>query len=127
MYDKNFPGGRGGYSFEIPSPLRTTFAFTHPCFCFWKDLSLNSPPQPDFMHLLLLPLLLPLLPPPFPLLIHHPFSPPPHKYVDHTLRCSAFYGVYNMSVVSVMFLYPSRNDGGRHRNSTLCTRVIHVP
>ena len=28
------------------------------------------------------------------------------------VRCSAFHGVYNMSVVSVMFLYPSRNDGG---------------
>ena len=41
---------------------------------------------------------------------------PPIKNVDHTLRCSAFYGVYNMSVVSVMFLYLSRNDGGTHRN-----------
>ena len=30
-----------------------------------------------------------------PLLIHHPFSP--HKNVDHTLGCSAFYGVYNGS------------------------------
>ena len=26
------------------------------------------------------------------------------------VSCSAFYGVYMMSVVSVMFLYPSRND-----------------
>ena len=51
-----------------------------------------------------------------PLPIHHSFSP--HKNVDHTLRCSGFYGVYNMSVVSVMFLYPSRNDGGPHRNCT---------
>ena len=57
--------------------------------------------------------------------IHHPFSP--HKNADHTLRCSAFYGVYNMSVVSVMFLYPSRNDGGLYRNCTLYTRVIRVP
>ena len=57
-----------------------------------------------------------------PLSIHHP-----HKNVDHTLRWSAFYGVYNMLVVSVMFLYPSRNDGGLHRNCTLYTRVIRVP
>ena len=61
----------------------------------------------------------------YPLPIHHPFSP--HKNIDHTLRCSAFYGVYNMSVVSVMFLCPSRNDGGLHRNCTLYTRVIRVP
>ena len=40
---------------------------------------------------------------------------------------SAFYGVYMMSVVSVMFLYPSRNDGGPSRNCTLYTRVIRVP
>ena len=59
-----------------------------------------------------------------PLPIHHPFSP--HKNVDRTLRCSAFYGVYNMSVVSVMFWNPSRNDGGPHRNCTLYTRVILV-
>ena len=57
--------------------------------------------------------------------IHHPFSP--HKNVDHTLSCSAFYGVYNMSVVSTMFLYPSRKDGGLHRNCTLYTGVIRVP
>ena len=43
------------------------------------------------------------------------------------VSCSAFYGVYMMSVVSVMFLYPSRNDGGPHRNCSLYTRVIHVP
>ena len=35
------------------------------------------------------------------------------------VSCSAFYGVYMMSVVFVMFLYPSRNDGGPHRNCTL--------
>ena len=29
--------------------------------------------------------------------------------------------------VSVIFLYPSRNDGGPHRNCTLYTRVIRVP
>ena len=60
-----------------------------------------------------------------PLPIYHPFSL--HKNVAHTLTCSAFYGVCNMSVVSVMFLYPSRNDGGLHRNCTLYTRVIRVP
>ena len=38
-----------------------------------------------------------------------------------------FYGGYNMAVVSDMFLYQSRNDGGRHRNCTLYTRVIRVP
>ena len=43
------------------------------------------------------------------------------------VSCSAFYGVYVISVVSVMFLYPSRNDGEPHRNSTLYTRVICVP
>ena len=43
------------------------------------------------------------------------------------VSCSTFYGVYMMSVVSVMFLYPSRNDGGPHRNFTLYTRVIRVP
>ena len=43
------------------------------------------------------------------------------------VSCSAFYGVYMMSVASVMFLYPSRNDGGQQRNCTLYTRVIPVP
>ena len=46
------------------------------------------------------------------------------------VSCSAFYGVYMMLVVSVMFLYllyPSRNDGGPHRNCTLYTRVIRIP
>ena len=41
--------------------------------------------------------------------------------------CSAIYEIYIVSVVSVMFLYPSRNDGGPHRNCTLYTRVICVP
>ena len=31
----------------------------------------------------------------------------------HRDGISAFYGVYVISVVSVMFLYPSRNYGGR--------------
>ena len=43
------------------------------------------------------------------------------------VSCGAFYGVYMMTVVSVIFLYPSRNDGGPRRNCTLYTRVIHVP
>ena len=44
------------------------------------------------------------------------------------VSCSAqFYGVYMMSVVSVMILYPSRNDGGQHRDCTLHTRAIRVP
>ena len=43
------------------------------------------------------------------------------------VSCSAFYGVYVMSLVCVMFLYPSGNDGGPHRNCTLYTRVIDVP
>ena len=42
-------------------------------------------------------------------------------------NCSAFYDVYMMSVVSVMFLYPSRNDGGPHRNCSLYKRVVRVP
>ena len=44
------------------------------------------------------------------------------------VSCSAFYNIYMMSVahVSVIFLYPSRNDGGPHRNCTLYTRVIRV-
>ena len=41
------------------------------------------------------------------------------------VSCSPFYGVYMMSLVSVMFLCPSRNDGVPHRNCTLYTRVIH--
>ena len=43
------------------------------------------------------------------------------------VSCSAFYGVNIMLVVSVMFLYPSTNDGGPHRNCTLYTRMIRVP
>ena len=97
------------------SPLRTNFRlYPSPVLGYFFFKSLNDPP-PHFKHLPLLP----------PLPIHHPFSP--HKNVDHTLRCSAFYGVYNMSVVSVMSLYPSRNDGGPHRNCILYTRVIRVP
>ena len=90
-------GGRGGDTFDTPSPLRTTFAFTHPCFKMFLERSLNDPHHPtsSIFHC-------------YPLPIHHPFSI--HKNVDHTLRCSAFYGVYNMSVVSVMFMMVDRTE-----------------
>ena len=42
------------------------------------------------------------------------------------VSCSAYYGVYVTTVVSVISLYPSENDGGPHRNCSL-TRVVHVP
>ena len=96
-----------------PSPYEQLSPLPTPVLrCFWKDL-------------LMTPTLLQASFTATPLPIYHPFSS--HKNVDHTLRCSAFYGVYIMSVVSVMFLYPSRNDGGPHRNCTLYTRVIRVP
>ena len=41
--------------------------------------------------------------------------------------CSAFYDIYMMLVVSVIFLYPSGNVDGPHRNCTLYTRLISVP
>ena len=41
------------------------------------------------------------------------------------VNCSAFYGVYMTTVVYVIFLYPSKNCGGPHRNCSL-TRVIRV-
>ena len=45
------------------------------------------------------------------------------------VSCSAFCNISMMLVVhvSVIFLCPSRNDGGPHRNCTLYTRVICVP
>ena len=43
------------------------------------------------------------------------------------VSCSAFHRVYMLPVISVMFLYPSRNDGGSHRSCTLYTRLIRVP
>ena len=108
-------GGRGDDTFETPSPYEQLLPLPLPCFknCFWKDL-LMTPHHPtsSIFH---------RYPPP----IHHPFFP--HRNVDHTLRCSTAYVVYNMSVVSVMFLYLSRNDSGLHRNCTLHTKVIHVP
>ena len=49
-----------------------------------------------------------------------------HRDGNIMVSCSAFYGAYMMSVVSVMILYPSRNDGGPHRNCTLHTRAIRI-
>ena len=43
-----------------------------------------------------------------------------HRDVIIMVTFSAFYGVYMMSLVSVMFLYPSRN-------CTLYTGMIRVP
>ena len=97
--------------YEQLSPLPT------PCFKTFLERSLNDPPTTHHATSSIFHCYTPLHPP--PLLSH--------KNVDHTLRCSAFHGVYNMSVVSVMFLYPSRNDGGQYRNCTLYTRVIRVP
>ena len=64
---KIFQGGRGGDTFKTPSPLRITFAFTHPCFKMFLERSLNDPPPPHFKHLSLLPA--------------HPIPP---KNFDHT-------------------------------------------
>ena len=99
-----------------PAPYEQLSPLSTPCLrCFWKDLFMTPtlPPTSRIFHC-------------YPLPIHHPFFP--HKNVDHTLRCSAFYGVYNMSVVSVMFLYPS-NDGARteialYNKSDPCTFSI---
>ena len=41
------------------------------------------------------------------------------------VSCSAFYGIYMTTVVSVIFSYPSKIDGGPHRDHSL-TRVIRV-
>ena len=67
-------GGRGCDTFRIPSLLRTTFAFTQPCFkMFLEDPLMTSLPLPHFKHPSLL----------LPLPIHHPF--PPHENFDQTL------------------------------------------
>ena len=39
---------------------------------------------------------------------------------------SAYCGVYVTKQAPVIFLYPSKNDGGSHRNCSL-TRVIRAP
>ena len=41
------------------------------------------------------------------------------------VSCGSFYGVYMTTIVSAIFLYPSKNDGGHRRNCSL-TRVIRV-
>ena len=47
-------GGRGGDTFKPPSPVRTTFAFTHPCFKMFLERSLNDPtphhPTSSILH-----------------------------------------------------------------------------
>ena len=116
---KIFQGGGGGGQgwwtpSKHPSPYEQLLLLSTPCFNMFLERSLMNP-SPHFKHLSLLP--------PSP----STTPSPPNKNVARTLRCSAFHGVYNMSVVSVMFLYPSRNDGGPHRNCTLYTRVILVP
>ena len=41
----NFLGGMGGDTFRTPTPLPTTFAFTHPFLrCFWKDPLMTPTP-----------------------------------------------------------------------------------
>ena len=35
------------------------------------------------------------------------------------VSCSAYYGVHMTKEVSVIFFYPSKNDGGPHRNGSL--------
>ena len=109
---KIFLGGGG----RNPLPYEQLSPFPAPCSKMFLERSLNDPHPTTLLQASFTATLLP---------IHHPFSP--HKNVYHTLRCSAFHGVYNMSEGSVMFLYPSRNDGGPRRNSTLYTRVIRVP
>ena len=70
---KIFCGDRGGDTFKPPLPLRTIFAFTHPCFKMFLERSLNDPPPPHFKHLSLPP---PPHPPPLP-------SPPTENF-NHT-------------------------------------------
>ena len=115
MYDSNFPGGAGVVRpSKPPPPYQQLSPLPTLCFRMFLERSLNDP------HPLSTPLQASFTATPFP--IHHPFFP--HKNVDHTLRCSALVVFKNMSVVSDMFLYPSRNDGGPHRNCALYTRVI---
>ena len=68
-------GGKGGDTFKTPSPLRTTFAFTHPCFKMFSERSLNDPPPPlpQLKHLSLLP-------------FSPPTTPPWPKNFNHTLK-----------------------------------------
>ena len=113
---KIFQGGRGDTPSNPPPPTNNFRLYPPPVLrCFWKDLLMTPTP--------ITPLQASFTATPSP----STTPSPGHKNVDHTLRCSAFCGVYNIrSVVSVMFLYPSRNDGGPHRNCTLYTRVICV-
>ena len=72
-----FSGGQGWWYLQNPPPLRTTFAFTHPCFKMFLDRSLNDlhHPTSSILH---------CYPPP-----HPPPLPPPlkiliiHKLLQH--------------------------------------------
>ena len=55
---KIFRGGRGGDTFETPSPPTNNFCLYPPPVlrCFWKDpLMTPHPPPPHFKHVSLLP------------------------------------------------------------------------
>ena len=72
-----FSGGGGGAEVVTPSnpsPLQTTFAFTHPLFKdVYLERSLNDPHHPtsSILHY-------------YAFSIHHHPSPTPSKNVDHT-------------------------------------------
>ena len=86
-------GGRGGDTFETPSPYEQLSPLPTTCFKMFLERSLNDPHHPtsSIFHCY-----------PLPLPIHHPVSP--HKNVDHTLRCSAFCGVYNVSSICYVII-----------------------
>ena len=78
---KIFRGGRGGDTFETPSPLNIFCLYPPPVLrCFWKD-PLMTPhphhPTSSTFHC-------------YPLPIHHPFPP---KHFDHAL--SEAFAVWN--------------------------------
>ena len=77
---KIFRRGRGGAPSKLPLPYEHLSPLNTPCFKMFLERSLNAP---------ITPLQASFIATPLP--IHHPFSP--HKNVDHTLRCSAFYVV----------------------------------
>ena len=60
----NFLGGMGDDTFRTPTPLPTTFAFTHPFLrCFWKDPLMTPTPHHPTSSIFYC----------YPLPIHHPF------------------------------------------------------
>ena len=79
---KIFRGGRGGDTFKLPSPLRTTFAFTSPCFKMFLERSLNDSrtthhPTSNNLH---------CYPPP------HPPSPPLKILIIHRSNARVRHG-----------------------------------